>query len=346
VAPEDVHYPAPSAPACSSCHGAEAGALACDTCHGNAGTPYPPRDACYFGDHGPDAHAAHLTGTRFVRQPLPCNTCHSVPPAQVFAGDHANGTVEVEFAQLPDSSFDAQQGQCAVYCHAQRGELAMPHWKRGEQVDCQTCHLSPPADHYPGVCSRCHAEVGKTADSLQPGALHLNGTLDLGNGDGSCGACHGSSQTGAPDDANHALHLASPLTTPLACADCHPTPPQPLAPGHLDGKVDVVLGARAHARGQQPRWDPEESRCTNVACHGAALPGSTLSPSWRDPPSASGERCQTCHAAPPPPPHVTRSSCGGGLCHGDEVGLLGGALRISEPGRQVHVDGALSPPYQ
>jgi predicted CxxxxCH...CXXCH cytochrome family protein len=344
VTPEGVAYPAPAATPCSECHDSEAGALACDTCHGDQGAAYPPRDACYFGDLGPDAHAAHAAGTRFIEMPLACSTCHPTPAADLFSGDHADGQTDVLFADLVDSSFDAESGACAVYCHAQGGNLPMPHWKQDEQVSCQSCHVSPPPDHFPGTCDTCHAEMGTSAESLTPGPLHVNGAVDLGDGSGGCGACHGSAESAAPADSGHALHLASPLTTPLVCADCHPTPATPIAPGHLDGQVDIAFGARASARGQQPVWSTSEQRCTNVACHGAALPGHTLSPLWTDRPSSPSQRCETCHASPPPPPHVARSSCGGSLCHQDEVGLLGSALRISEAGRQLHIDGRIQPP--
>jgi predicted CxxxxCH...CXXCH cytochrome family protein len=347
VTPEGVLYPAPSAPACTTCHSAAAGVLDCSTCHGNGDAAYPPRDACYFGEHGPDAHAAHSTGTRFVAAPLACDTCHAAPPPEVFGGGHANGTVEVGFARFPGSTFDAASHACAVYCHAQQGRLPTPHWDQAERVDCQSCHLSPPPNHYPEPCSACHAEMGETAESLMPAGLHLNGKLDVGSGSGTCGACHGSAQSDAPGDSGHTFHLASPLTTPLVCADCHPTPAQTMSPGHLDGKVDVLLGERARARGQQPVWNAAEQRCASVACHGAALGGQVLtSPSWSDPLRPASERCLACHGAPPPPPHVERSStCSGSLCHADEVGLLGSQLRISEPGKLRHIDGVVSPPY-
>jgi predicted CxxxxCH...CXXCH cytochrome family protein len=346
VTPQDVTFPAPSATACSACHEQPAGALACDTCHGNTGAAYPPRDVCYFGDHGPDAHAAHLTGTRFLATPLACDTCHKVPSAQVFEGDHTNGVVEVSFGALPESSFDPAAQQCAVYCHAQKGSLTAPHWNQGEQVECQSCHQSPPAVHYPGTCSTCHAEMGSSAESLMPQTLHLNGKVDLGDGTDSCAACHGSAPSGAPRDSGHTLHLGSALTQPIVCSDCHPTPAQPSSPGHLNGMVEVVLGARAKARGQAPVWSADEQRCSSVACHGAELPGHALSPTWSDAPSPIEQRCNACHASPPPAPHVVRSSCGGGLCHADEVGLFGDELRISEPGRRVHIDGRISPPYE
>lgn len=346
VKPEDVLYPAPNATACTSCHTSEAGALACNTCHGDGDAAYPPRNACYFGEHGPDAHAAHLTGTRFVATPISCDTCHVLPSSEVFVGDHANGQVEVDFARWPNSLFYPEDDGCVVYCHAQQGQLTRPHWNQGEHVACQSCHLSPPKDHYPGECKSCHAEMGESAESLMPHGLHLNGKVDLGDGSETCAACHGSGTNPAPKDSGHTLHLTSSLATPLVCADCHPTPSQPIAPGHLDGKVDILLGARASARGQEPSWDVSEQRCASVACHGAAMPGHTLSsPSWSDLPSPANNECGACHAAPPPPPHVARSSCGGSLCHADEVGLFDSALGISEPGRALHIDGVVNPPY-
>jgi predicted CxxxxCH...CXXCH cytochrome family protein len=187
--------------------------------------------------------------------------------------------------------------------------------------------------------------MGATAESLSPHALHLNGLVDLGDGSGTCASCHGSAKSAAPSDSGHALHLASTLTTPVVCNDCHPTPSDVHSAGHLDGKVDVVLGERARARAQQPVWNEAEQRCSSVACHGASMPGHALSPTWSDLPSPPSQRCQACHAAPPPPPHVVRASCGGGLCHGDEVGLVDSELGISEPGKLRHIDGIFNPPY-
>jgi predicted CxxxxCH...CXXCH cytochrome family protein len=115
--------------------------------------------------------------------------------------------------------------------------------------------------------------------------------------------------------------------------------------GHLDGKVDIVLGQRAYARAQQPVWNEAEQRCSSVACHGAAMPGHALPPTWSDLPSPPSQLCQACHASPPPAPHVVRTSCGGGLCHGDEVGLVDSELGISEPGKLRHIDGTFNPPY-
>jgi hypothetical protein len=38
---------------------------------------------------------------------------------------------------------------------------------------------------------------------------------------------------------------------------------------------------------------------------------------------------------------VQRQSCGGALCHADEVGLDGPALRITEAGRNAHMNGVV-----
>ena len=73
-------------------------------------------------------------------------------------------------------------------------------------VGCNDCHLSPPANHYTGACTGCHAEANATGTALTPGPLHVNGKVDLGNGSGQCGACHGSGNSPWPTTQVHAAH--------------------------------------------------------------------------------------------------------------------------------------------
>jgi predicted CxxxxCH...CXXCH cytochrome family protein len=342
VQPEGFTTPAPDAPACTSCHDQPGGVMACATCHGSDERAYPPRDACYFGPAEPDAHPAHAESMRFSNEPVACATCHPSPGTDLFAGLHANGSVDVRLspagAQEGDI-FDPADERCSVACHTRGGETPMPSWREELEVDCQTCHLSPPREHYPGRCGTCHGEMDDEPDSLVPGMLHLDGKVDLGDGSQTCAACHGTAPGGAPADAGHAVHLGSSLMTPPTCDVCHTATRTFDAPAHMSGAVDVQFSGVAVGRAREPLWEPSEGRCSDVGCHGAGLAGTIAAPLWLD--AAAGTACVDCHGAPPPAPHVQTTSCGGGLCHGDEVGLAGSQLTITPMGRMRHIDGSV-----
>lgn len=339
VRPAEVRSPAPGAPACTSCHQQQTGVLACATCHGSDQRSQPPRDACYFDVSG-DAHDAHLSGTRFRLAPLACETCHPTPGDELFSGSHADGVIDVQLS-LPAQGapqFDATSGSCAHTCHDLGGEHPQPAWTTPLALDCSSCHQSPPRDHYPGSCNTCHAELGSTPDLLLKGPLHLDGKVDLGNGDGTCGACHGQAGDPWPRDPLHRAHRDSLLTRPIACDTCHAVPMTPAVPGHLDGQVGIQVTGRALA-GLPASFDTASKRCSNVACHAGSLPNPAAAPSWLAPLEVQG--CRGCHSAPPAPPHVQQESCGGGLCHGAEVSGAVPSLGITSAGRSLHIDGEI-----
>lgn len=347
------HQGAPTAPSgktgetdgatpCTSCHAKKEGVLACGTCHGAEDRSYPPRDACYFGGPARDPHAAHLEHSDITSEPLSCDTCHPVPAQQVFKAPHMNGQIDVRFSSplLKDSASVHEDGSCSVACHARGGSRSEPRWEVDAELDCQSCHLSPPADHPPGACSTCHPNMGEASDSLVRNALHINGVVDLGDGSGSCGACHGRNEDGAPRDVGHDQHLSSLLTTPIVCTECHPTPSLSdlHAPAtHMNGAADVVFDGRALGE-RPPRYDAAQKTCAQVTCHRDPR----VEPRWGRPSGASST-CNACHETPPPAPHSSLPGCGGALCHGSEVAPLAPGFRITESGRRLHIDGFLQP---
>ncbi len=341
VRPSQVSSPAPGAPSCTSCHTKVGGVLACSTCHGNEERAYPPRDACYFESAAHDAHRAHLSSTRVRQEPLPCTTCHALPGAELFAGTHVDGRVQVQFSALAgeDAEFDAENHSCTVQCHARGGSQPTPSFQQELALGCDGCHTSPPRDHYAGPCSTCHVEMGMDAQSLRPGPLHLNGQLDVGNGDGSCAACHGSDDSPWPADRSHRAHRDSLLTAPISCETCHAVPARVNAPGHLNGVVEVTLSGRALGRDGRGAYDTANRRCGDAACHAGPLQARAVAPTWNEVPMALG--CATCHEVPPPPPHIQQTACGGGLCHRDEVRGAAPYHGITERGTAVHIDGVL-----
>jgi predicted CxxxxCH...CXXCH cytochrome family protein len=344
VRPNGVTMAAPGAPSCTSCHDQPGGVLACSTCHGDGATDYPPRDPCFFPGDVAGAHAVHVESSPIRAAGLPCSTCHPVPGNPVIGGLHGDGIVEVTFdpTLVPGApSYDRSTGACAVYCHEQGGAKPLVTWTEAPSpVGCGDCHGSPPSGHYLGPCTGCHAEANATGTSLSPGPLHLNGKVDLGNGSGQCGACHGTGESPWPTTAAHPAHQTPTLTAALACANCHVVPTEILDPVHLDGTVHVVFSGLATARGAAPAWDG--TQCTNVACHGANLADPAAVPAWDDT-SGAQAKCGACHGIPPSQ-HTASASCNRSDCHGGEVTLdSNGAPLISESGKTLHIDGIIEP---
>jgi predicted CxxxxCH...CXXCH cytochrome family protein len=345
--PAGVTLSAPGAPDCTSCHDQPGGVLACSTCHGSGTLAFPPRDPCFFAGKAFDvggAHAPHGEPSAIRSTGLPCSTCHPVPGATVIAGLHGDGKVEVTFDSTlthGPATYDPASGACAVSCHQLGGLDPNVTWTQPPApVGCNDCHLSPPANHYTGSCTGCHAEANATGTALIPGPLHINGKVDLGNGSGECGACHGTGTSPWPPTRVHAAHQNPTLTEPLACTSCHVVPATILDPVHLDGTVHVTFSGLATARGASPVWNG--TSCTNVACHGANLADPAAVPLWSDT-SGAQAKCGACHGIPPSE-HTQSASCNRSDCHGSEVTLgANGAPLISAVGKLLHVDGIIEP---
>jgi predicted CxxxxCH...CXXCH cytochrome family protein len=266
-------------PTCSSvyCHGATlvdgpaqtpdwfGGTVACGSCHGA-----PP------ANHDPSS--------------TNCNACHpgTVKPdgtIDVANGLHINGQIDVN-RMHPDG------------------------WKAREQhgftvnatgfTRCQGCHGKDLNGGSVGVsCNACHAANG-----------HAGWATD-------CTFCHGDRTTGRrspPVDTQgrsdpglvsvgvHASHVGATVTTPLACAECHPSHTSVLDdPTHIDGdgRAEVVFGALARTGGAAAtytRLGPTDATCSSVYCHGAFTGGARWTPSWT---STAQATCTSCHGAPP-----------------------------------------------
>ncbi len=343
--PSNVSRAAPGATSCTTCHAEPDGVLACGTCHGAGARSYPPRDPCFFAgdERRAGAHAAHVEPSPTHVGGFACSTCHPPPGNDVIAGLHANGSVEVVFDGTlagPEVSYDRSTGNCAVSCHNRGGSRPRPAWNDDMPMRCGDCHASPPANHFRGKCSTCHRESDATGASLVGGPLHMNGRVDVGDGSGKCGACHGQGDDPWPSTAAHASHHAPSLAAPIACTTCHAVPPAVVSAGHLDGIVQVALTGHALDRGASPTWNGQT--CAEVACHGAKLvdPPSVI-PSWTDA-SGAARACGACHGIPPTQ-HTASTSCDRSTCHGTEVDRSLTGLAISETGKAIHIDGVIEP---
>ncbi len=329
---------APNAPSCTSCHREPNGALACGTCHGEGSRAYPPRSRCFFPDERADrAHAAHADTSASRVSGLPCSTCHPTPTEGKPGGVHANGYADVwfDFAVAGrEARFDAATATCTGTCHARPGGARpAPSWNDDTKMTCNDCHSSPPPNHYRGACTSCHREANADGTALTAPSLHVNGKVDLGDGSGKCGACHGQADDPWPTTGAHAAHASPKSARPVDCTTCHEVPQ--LGERHPDGRGAAAVrfsGLASHG-GRRPSFDPATKTCAGTYCHegsGATTPA----PRWTN---TTPTTCTSCHGAPPPPPHVQSATCGGATCH--EARTDG--LSITAAGRPGHVDGLI-----
>lgn len=324
--PPGITRSAPGATACTTCHTEPAGVLGCNTCHQVAGT-----------------HTAHIEASPVRSVGLPCSTCHPAPGPGVIGGSHGNGSVEVIFdpalVVAGEASFDRTLGACAITCHDRGGARPRPLWRDKGPLGCNDCHSSPPADHFPGACTTCHREADAKGTALTTGPLHMNGKVDVGDGSGGCGACHGGGSDPWPTTAAHGAHKSPTVTAPVACTSCHVVPASVRSPGHLDGVVQVHFSGRAIDRGASPVWNGQS--CASVACHGGNLPNPpAVVPSWADTSGVAGA-CGACHGIPPDQ-HTASTSCNRSTCHGAEVAISPlGIPSITAVGKALHINGLI-----
>lgn len=190
-----------------------------------------------------------------------------------------------------------------------------------------------------GVCQKCHG------DDFSGGTSKVSCLSCHTKGPTTCETCHGK----IAESGSHGAHLgAGKLGATYACSECHKVPTDYKDPGHIfleDGSLDppgaeVQLSGLAAAtlagatRPGQPVYDPAAKSCTNVYCHGGAMPDSAPSvttPVWKAP-AQSSLTCGSCHGAPPN--QVGSSQCSS--CHSSVVNLQG---EIAAP--KLHINGVV-----
>ncbi len=337
--PKGIAYPAEGATACTSCHTAPSGPLDCSTCHGAPGRAYPPRDACFFPQDRANApHAAHVETSASLAAGLSCTTCHPTPISGKPEGTHANGNVEVWFDYARagrEAAFDRTSGTCTGTCHARGGARPTPQWKTADvKTTCNDCHASPPANHYAGACTNCHTEANATGTALEKPSLHIDGKVELGDGKGTCGSCHGTGTSPWPKTGAHSAHAAPKNAKPVACETCH-TVPEVGERHPVGGGAVVRLSGLATLGGRRASFDAASKSCSGTYCHEGAG-GTKQAPVWTE--GSSGAACGTCHKTPPPAPHAAGSDCSTSGCH---VGTTDASGAFTPIGRQTHVDGLI-----
>ena len=350
--PAGVTSGAPSAPACTTCHQESGGALGCNTCHGRgvgegpvaaaSAKNYPPRDLCFFPEDATivATHAPHVDSTATHFNGVACSSCHPIPGATVIGGTHGDGIVEIALdvtTSGPSAMYDPATEACATTCHARPGG-ARPHpaWTEQTPMTCGDCHSSPPPNHLAGACTNCHRETNATGTGfLGPATLHINGHVDLGDGSGKCGECHGSGDSAWPSTNAHPAHQNPAAAAAAPCVSCHTVPTAyGTNIGHPSGAPATILfSGLAVQRGTAAAYS--NGACSQVYCHGAGLEGTVAAtPVWTDE-SGAASACGACHTLPPAAPHPASPACG--LCHSDAVVTATGPLdsaRKSEPAHQ------------
>jgi predicted CxxxxCH...CXXCH cytochrome family protein len=307
---------APGATACTTCHDEPGGVLGCGTCHGSPGRLHPPRDPCFHPEAAKDrAHGAHVGPSASRADGLACSTCHPQPASGELAGTHpthVNGHVEIWFdyaAAGNGARFDPRTRTCTGTCHSRGGARPAPTWEDAP-MRCFDCHGSPPPDHYRGACATCHREANDVGTALSSPKLHVDGKVDLGDGTGRCGACHGSGDSPWPETGSHAAHRAPRAGKPVPCFTCHEEPRIGDQHPTSRGSAAVRFAGLAASGGRRATYDAERRTCSETYCH-AGRAASVPVPRWGD--GATSAACGACHGTPPPPPHPSGTACAS--CH-------------------------------
>jgi predicted CxxxxCH...CXXCH cytochrome family protein len=352
---------------CFQCHAQ--GPTSCDTCHGQ-----PPATG---------AHAAHALGT--LGHPFDCSECHIKPlhfddPGHLTtANGKAKEKATITFGAQAALGSTGRGGPptfdgvtCSnIYCHGvtlqdSKATSTQPIWNGGTAA-CGSCHGLPPASHDVSStnCSECHHLVTPPPGKGPITALHANGVVDVGDGSGTCSACHGSPQSIAPPrdlEGNtsttalgvgaHQAHLGAQnnLSAPIACSDCHQVPAAVHSPGHIDHPLPAIVtfSGLAVSDGARPVWDRNTASCTNTYCHGggtdlAADTGAALrAPVWTF--GTSQAFCGSCHGVPPTTPvHAGIAFPDCARCHASTIAPNGAILVTGPPGARTstHINGVV-----
>jgi predicted CxxxxCH...CXXCH cytochrome family protein len=250
--------------------------LDCGGCHKNMAT-----DATGTGSHRAHTNAAGMN--------LDCTSCHLGYTKTTSApSTHVNGLIElgaagISYSQGNGSSNPAGNGygSCSsVVCH---GSGIVPWggtlWSTTDL--CGKCHSSSA----PGAVT-ASAPFYNTSYPVQ-----IISNLDV--------------KTGA-----HTAHITSSesLHPGLACIDCHGIVNLNDA-SHMNGVTNFNWSVLARTGNLSPSYNPATGMCSNVYCHGNAMPGgdtsgSNKTPVWNNPtylpPTLSVAGCSTCHGFPPP----------------------------------------------
>jgi predicted CxxxxCH...CXXCH cytochrome family protein len=256
-------------------------ALTCGSCHQNMG---PAANTGATGSHASHAQTAALD----------CSVCHTAVYTSSSVPTGA-GTIHVD--KLINIGFTGTNATGTAY-------------SKGTSFSPGTAYGSCSA-------SKCHGSA----------TVVWGGTL--WSATDQCGKCHSSSSTGTitattpffgtsfpikvtantdPKVGAHTSHITSTdsLSASLSCADCHGAITLTSA-AHMNGSTSFAWSTLATGGGTLTPAYSATGVCSNVYCHGAAMPGgdttgTNRSPTWNVaflPPTLTAAACGTCHGFPP-----------------------------------------------
>ncbi|MBI3183954.1 MAG: CxxxxCH/CxxCH domain-containing protein [Myxococcales bacterium] len=369
---------------CDRCH--PGGPLDCGVCHGDSTSAAPPRDlsgARATTSIGVGAHRRHVTDGPNHRA-FDCTTCHEKPQAAEDEGhtlrggqvDPAPAEVKLQATAGAEARWDRASATCSgTYCHSPRpadgrATNPSPRWTSvGEgQAACGACHGNPPEGHTDAACERCHRRAFAAGRPIL--GMHLNGTVEAGDAQGTCSGCHGDASSPAPPPdvrgetsesfatvGAHRSHLEArhSLRGPIECGECHLVPLELKSPGHIDSAAPAEVfppgaGSLARADSASPSYDSATASCSSVYCHGGGTrhgkdtaPTKLPSPVWTA--GVSQAVCGACHGIPPEDgstfhPGKRLGDCVN--CHSSSV-TAGGSIKVARDANgnltSTHLDG-------
>ena len=250
------------------------GSLNCGSCHVDQATDLT----------GTGSHRVHtvVTGAN-----LDCARCHlGYTKTASNPASHVNGFIDLDAAGINYTQGSGSvhpvgngYGSCSTtVCHGSGvpvwgGSL----WSTTDQ--CGKCHSSPTA--------------------VTASTPYYNTSFPVKN----------TSNTDVKTGAHTAHITASERLHPgLVCVDCHGAV-NLNDPTHMNGVANFNWSVLARTGNLSPNYNPVTGQCTNVYCHGNAMPGgdtsgSNRSPIWSNPnylpQTLSAAGCGTCHGFPPP----------------------------------------------
>jgi predicted CxxxxCH...CXXCH cytochrome family protein len=255
-------------------------ALNCGSCHANMST--------VAGGASNGGHFKHASAGNAGGPALECSSCHTGYTATTTNGaTHANKLVELStvtgYSKASPMAASGAWGTCsASQCHGQATGLAWNNgsiWQSGGDR-CTTCHSS--------TASGAVTPGNPFYSTEYPTKQTLNTNAKVGA---------------------HTLHLTNlnVMNASLNCADCHGAVALKDST-HMNGVANFKWSTLANYSGAlTPTYNPATGTCSNVYCHGAAMPGTDTSgnnrsPSWKTPfmpASLTPESCKSCHGFPP-----------------------------------------------
>jgi predicted CxxxxCH...CXXCH cytochrome family protein len=281
-------YPvaAGSAPNCTGCHlqglRVPSGTSSCWDCHGPSATNGRPNGNAFPNISG--NHTVHMALTGAA-----CATCHTGGGSGVATHGSSNrvaatpASVKVVFTGQGTSPLWtlASKTCSATNCHGQ----GAPVWG---------ARAGAPVNGFPystSQCGKCHGTT--TSNPFYSNAIpKITATSDAKVG-------------------THFMHLTSStikLAKSVHCNDCHAIPSTVTAATHMNGATNFAWSQLATRNGAlTPSYNTTTRQCSNVYCHGAAMPsgdttGSNRTPVWNLPflpATISAAACGSCHGFPP-----------------------------------------------